>query len=107
MARLQTFPDTHVFAGSDRSARRQIGNAVPVAIGELLGLEIRRQLLDDDSGRALTQIPEPRDDCPAPTRPTKVPEQYLHLCGEHEDHPGAGLGPRARANAAKLVGVAA
>lgn len=106
MARLQTFPDTHAFAGGDRSARRQIGNAVPVAIGELLGLEIRRQLLDDDPGRPLSTIPEQRDDCPAPLRPTKVPEQYLHLRGEHEDHPGAGKGPRAVANAVELETVA-
>jgi DNA (cytosine-5)-methyltransferase 1 len=103
MARLQTFPDSHVFAGGGRAAQRQIGNAVPVAIGELLGLEIRRQLLGHDANRSLTTIPEQRDDCPRPTRPAKVPEQYLRLRGKHDDHPGAGKGPRAVASAAGVA----
>lgn len=95
MARLQTFPDGHDFAGGARSAQRQIGNAVPVALGELIGLEIRRQLLDDDPGRGLTTIPEHRDDRPRAIRPARVPAHYLHLRGEHDDHPGAGKGPGA------------
>ena len=45
VARLQTFPIDYEFTGDRRSMLRQIGNAVPCAIGELLGLEIRRQLL--------------------------------------------------------------
>jgi len=48
MCRLQTFPDNVHIVGSRRSAQRQIGNAVPSLLGEILGREIRRQLLDEE-----------------------------------------------------------
>ena len=94
LARLQTFPDEFKFVGDRRSAHRQIGNAVPCAIGELLGLQIRRQLFQERRvRRRLRLIPDRRENCPRayPRRP--VPRNYLHLVGEHSDHPGAGLGP--------------
>lgn len=105
MARLQSFPDHYDFEAGYQSARRQIGNAVPVAIGELLGLQIRRQALDDDPGRKLPGLPEHRKDCPPAEKPAPVPKRYLELRGEHQDHPGTGLGPRARlqATAAETV----
>jgi len=43
-ARLQTFPDRWRFAGPPSSAFRQIGNAVPPALGEALGAAVRRAL---------------------------------------------------------------
>lgn len=43
-ARLQTFPDSHVFPGSWTESMRQIGNAVPVALGEILARQIRERL---------------------------------------------------------------
>jgi DNA (cytosine-5)-methyltransferase 1 len=97
MARLQTFPADYVFHGSYRSARRQIGNAVPSAIGELLGLEIRRQLDERRVRRTLNLIPNLRQNCPPPLPPRSVPAKYLELCGKHADHPGPGLGPGAEA----------
>jgi DNA (cytosine-5)-methyltransferase 1 len=102
MARLQTFPDCHAFAGDYASARKQIGNAVPVALGELLGLELRRQLLDDDAGRGPTSVPEHRGDCPPAEEASAVPRKYLYLVGEHDDHPGPGEGPGATAHAERL-----
>ena len=39
-ARIQTFPDHFRFAGSRSDAFRQIGNAVPPALGEVLGRQI-------------------------------------------------------------------
>jgi DNA (cytosine-5)-methyltransferase 1 len=96
MARLQTFPDSHIFEGHYQSARKQIGNAVPVALGELLGLEIRRQLLGHkDLGNHLTSIPDRRDDCPPAEPVADVPDEYLQLRGEHSSHPGHGMGPGA------------
>lgn len=94
---LQTIPAGYVVAGSFHAARRQVGNAVPSAIGELLGLEIRRQLLGEKRvRRKLKLIPTLRDDRPRahPTRP--VPPEFLELAGEHADHPGHGLGPGRR-----------
>jgi DNA (cytosine-5)-methyltransferase 1 len=43
-ARLQTFPDCFRFAGPPSAAFRQIGNAVPPAVGEQLGRAIRASL---------------------------------------------------------------
>jgi DNA (cytosine-5)-methyltransferase 1 len=43
-ARLQTFPDWFRFAGPPSAAFRQIGNAVPPALGERLGAAITRSL---------------------------------------------------------------
>jgi DNA (cytosine-5)-methyltransferase 1 len=96
MARLQTFSDDHEFVGGYLSARRQVGNAVPVALGEILGHEIRRQLLGKDRHDELTTLPTHRDDCPSAEEATSVPAEYLSMRGEHEDHPGAGEGPGAR-----------
>jgi DNA (cytosine-5)-methyltransferase 1 len=91
---LQTFPADYELTGTDRAARRQVGNAVPCALGELLGLEIRRQLLQEPHvQRSLSMIPPVRRDQPRaqPRRP--VPRKYLHLRSSHADHPGTGLGP--------------
>jgi DNA (cytosine-5)-methyltransferase 1 len=96
LARLQCFPPDWVLKGGDTSARRQIGNAVPPPIGELLGLEIRRQLLGEQPDVLPPLIPELRDDCPPPEPTQRVPHRYLELRGQQEDHPGAGLGPGAR-----------
>ena len=43
-ARLQTFPDRVRFAGSPTQAFRQIGNAVPPALAERLGRQLRSAL---------------------------------------------------------------
>jgi len=43
-ARLQTFPDRYRFAGPPSAAFRQIGNAVPPAVGEQLGLAVQCSL---------------------------------------------------------------
>lgn len=97
LARLQTFPDDWGFVGGTTARRRQIGNAVPVAVGELLGRAIRRQLLGHHLDACpLTTIPRQRADCPAPEAPAAVPDHYLERRGEHPAHPGAGFGPGAQ-----------
>jgi DNA (cytosine-5)-methyltransferase 1 len=95
LARLQTFPRGYMIVGSRRSAHRQVGNAVPCAIAELLGLEIRRQLFRDRVRRTLRLLPERRSDCPPPERVARVPREYLKLRSLHHEHPGTGLGPAA------------
>ncbi len=97
LARLQTFPDEYDFAGDRRSAHCQIGNAVPCAIGELLGLEIRRQLFGEAKvRRQLRLTPQKREDSPRAYPRQPVPSAYLDLVGEHRAHPGPGLGPGKR-----------
>jgi DNA (cytosine-5)-methyltransferase 1 len=95
MARLQTFPANYKIHGSYLSARRQIGNAVPSALGEVLGLAMRSALFDHDVAQPLTLIPELRDDRPRRHPTQKVPKKYLELRGKEYDHPGTGKGPGA------------
>jgi DNA (cytosine-5)-methyltransferase 1 len=51
--RIQTFPDSFVIKGAWGEAMRQIGNAVPVLLGETIGRELANKLgVRDDSRRA-------------------------------------------------------
>jgi DNA (cytosine-5)-methyltransferase 1 len=97
MARLQTFPDDVEICGGLLEAQRQLGNAVPSLLAEVLAHEIRHQLLGHARTReltlALTKAPIPP---PIVTTPSAVPEEYLALRGDHEAHPGTGLGPGAQ-----------
>ena len=43
-ARLQMFPDDYRFPGSWTESMRQLGNAVPVTLGQVLGESIRKRL---------------------------------------------------------------
>ncbi|MBX3478364.1 MAG: DNA cytosine methyltransferase [Brevundimonas sp.] len=43
-ARLQTFPDDYVFHGSWSETMRQLGNAVPVRLAEMVGKDVARRL---------------------------------------------------------------
>lgn len=51
--RIQAFPDNFVIKGAWGEAMRQIGNAVPVALGDLIGQELMSLL---DSSRAKTKL---------------------------------------------------
>ncbi len=99
LARLQCFPDSWQFVGKPNDVKRQIGNAVPPPIGELLGREIQTQFFDADPFTEPLAIPIPRSDCPDAEPVLAVPSKYLALRGSHDDHPGSGLGPGALARA--------
>jgi DNA (cytosine-5)-methyltransferase 1 len=43
-ARLQTFPDNYIFRGSWTEAMRQLGNAVPVRLAEVIATSVSRTL---------------------------------------------------------------
>jgi DNA (cytosine-5)-methyltransferase 1 len=43
-ARLQTFPDEFIFTGSWSETMRQLGNAVPVRLAEVIGNHVRMYL---------------------------------------------------------------
>lgn len=97
LARLQTFPDDFQVLGSLRSAQKQIGNAVPSLMAEILGREIAQQFLAEPVGKTPpTLLPKKRLPVPQPVTVREVPSQYLSLLGDHPDHPGTGLGPGAQ-----------
>jgi DNA (cytosine-5)-methyltransferase 1 len=101
MGRLQTFPDNYVVGGTLRAAQRQIGNAVPSALAEILALEIERQFFARNGMRSTepTLVPAYRPGMPNPEPVSKVPREYQSLAGRHDPHPGTGLGYRALARA--------
>ncbi|MDV3459227.1 DNA cytosine methyltransferase [Sphingomonas sp. HF-S4] len=98
MARLQTFPDDFMVLGSVSDAQKQLGNAVPSLLGEVLARAIRTQLLGTP---ITTEQPELLRETAQGTPPaeaaTPVPAVYLALKGEHAAHPGTGRGFRAAA----------
>jgi DNA (cytosine-5)-methyltransferase 1 len=44
-ARLQTFPDDYIFRGAWTEAMRQLGNAVPVRLAEVVASSVAKTLL--------------------------------------------------------------
>jgi DNA (cytosine-5)-methyltransferase 1 len=97
LCRIQTFPDNVVIQGGRTSVQRQVGNAVPSLLGEVLGRAIRSQLLGLPTIKAAPKLlPPRRSDTPEPERYTDVPKKFRPLEGSHTAHPGTGLGNRAR-----------
>jgi DNA (cytosine-5)-methyltransferase 1 len=97
LARLQNFPDSWQFSGSRSQQVRQIGNAVPPLLAEVLGLEIRRQLLGERlRGRAPKLLLKQCETFPPPERRRRIAKKYEALIGDHKPHPGHGRGPGAR-----------
>jgi DNA (cytosine-5)-methyltransferase 1 len=92
MARLMTFPDDVEIQGSLGSIQKQLGNAVPSLMAEILGREILRQFFGKRIRRQLKlEVPD-RGIPPKAESVLPVPEKYHHHAGEHEDHPGTGKG---------------
>jgi DNA (cytosine-5)-methyltransferase 1 len=97
MARLQSVPDDVHVAGTVAEAQKQLGNAVPSLLGEVLGRAIRTQLF----GETLEQVApkllrRAASFTPLPEEPLEVPRGFLALKGNHSAHPGTGLGFRAQ-----------
>jgi DNA (cytosine-5)-methyltransferase 1 len=95
LCRLQTFPDDVQVYGTRMSVQRQIGNAVPSLLAEVLAREIKTQLLGYRRMREpLRLLPPDRSPAPPPERLRSVPAEYRKLAGRHQAHPGTGKGPR-------------
>ncbi len=98
LCRLQTMPDDYRVVGSLNAVQRQLGNAVPSALAEVVALAVRHRLLGDPAAqRAATLIPERRTPVPAAEPVAAVSGPYLSMAGDHAAHPGTGKGPRALA----------
>jgi hypothetical protein len=80
------------------AVQRQVGNAVPSLLGEVLARAIRVQLL----GRKLPSekpvlLPPDRGPAPSSEPIACVPKKFHVLKGQHAPHPGTGQGYRASA----------
>lgn len=104
MCRLQTIPDHFEVQGSYRAAQRQIGNAVPSALAEVLGTAIRQQLLGQScSPKKRKLLPVRSKVTPGATPLSPVPEKYRELSGNHSPHPGTGKGYSAQERSSAAV----
>jgi DNA (cytosine-5)-methyltransferase 1 len=96
LCRIQTFPDDVKITGSRTEIQRQVGNAVPSLLGEVIAGAIKSQLLGLRASRdPLRLIPPVRLPIPAPERLRPVPKRFKEMVGEHSAHPGTGKGTRA------------
>jgi DNA (cytosine-5)-methyltransferase 1 len=101
LCRLQTFPHDVRIIGTRTSAQRQVGNAVPSLLAEVLGNAIRTQLLHmPHHRRPLKLMPLDRSPAPPPEPVVPVTGPYRSLAGRHRAHPGTGKGRYARAREA-------
>jgi len=94
LCRIQTFPDEVRILGSRIEVQRQVGNAVPSLLAEVLGRAIREQLLhfSPTTKRELHLLPPRSPRVPAPEQVRSVPARFRSLAGNHADHPGTGKG---------------
>lgn len=95
LAALQTFPDGYRFAGNRASRRKQIGNAVPPMMAEILARSLLAAF-DLPVPARLTHSIVPAERNPSPSRTRPVPAKYLDLVAPREAHPGSGRGPQPR-----------
>jgi len=93
LCRLQTFPDDVTISGGRGSVQRQVGNAVPSLLAEVLGRAIRTQLLGLRPTRGAPRLlPPSRSPTPRAETTASVPAAFRKLAGEHSAHPGTGRG---------------
>ncbi|MCC7386127.1 MAG: DNA cytosine methyltransferase, partial [Deltaproteobacteria bacterium] len=93
MARLQTFPDDVTILGNLGAVQRQLGNAVPSLLAEVLARAIRQQLLGRRAAAGAPRLLPPlRTPVPMPEPVHAIAHHYLDLLGEHTAHPGTGRG---------------
>jgi DNA (cytosine-5)-methyltransferase 1 len=105
LCRLQTFPDDVKICGSRLSVQRQLGNAVPSLLAEVIGREIQAQLLGGPAASSEPRlIPPKRKKVPTLEPVRDVPASFRDLIGEHRPHPGTGKGSGARARKRLLSG---
>lgn len=96
---LQSFPADWRVEGSYREQVRQVGNATPPRLAEV----ISRQVASSYFGRSFQSVRLrhhiPRAEfVPRRTATKPVPDKYLELVGDYPDHPGAGKGPKPRSD---------
>jgi DNA (cytosine-5)-methyltransferase 1 len=103
MLRLQTFPRSWRVSGDYRAQVRQIGNATPPLLAEVIGRSIGEQMF----GLSYDERPRywiaRKRSVPDPAPVAGVPREFLKHVGNHPAHPGAGRGPKPVSNIEELA----
>jgi DNA (cytosine-5)-methyltransferase 1 len=95
LAALQGFPKGFGFEGERVDRQKQIGNAVPPLMAQVVLTAVQEQM--GYPGKRDCSLKVPRNLELPPAAPTySVPKEFLSLVGEHASHPGTGKGPRPR-----------
>jgi DNA (cytosine-5)-methyltransferase 1 len=93
LLRLQSFPKGWKLSGLEATQVRQVGNATPPLLAEVVG----RALAEQAFGQVAVMRPalsvRRRRHVPRPSRTGSVPPQYLSSACDLRTHPGCGLGP--------------
>lgn len=95
MQRLQTFPRSWRFEGSHRARARQVGNATPPLLAEILGRVVASRVYGRHFEKALTLKIARRRTIPRRKRPALVPRKYYKHRNQEAAHPGVNAGPGA------------
>jgi len=93
LLRLQSFPHRWKVIGTHIRQVRQVGNATPPLLAEILGRALATQLHGTEWGlRPRLTIPRRRA-IPPSLAPTPIPRRFHALVGRKKPHPGPGRGP--------------
>lgn len=96
LLRLQSFPIDWIVEGEFREQVRQVGNATPPLLSEIVGRAITTHLgFKAPSGAPRYSI-ERRTSVPPPEPISEVPSRYRVMERDHPSHPGTGKGPAPR-----------
>lgn len=94
MLRLQSFPTEWKLSGTRTDRVRQVGNATPPLLAEVIGRAIGAQVFGLRYKDRPTLTITRKTRIPPAAEVSPVPESLHHLEGEHEPHAGVGKGPK-------------
>lgn len=102
LLRLQTFPLSWKLHGGNTAQVRQVGNATPPLLAEVIGRALGSQLFGlTYSKRPSLSISRARS-VPEPGQVFPVPAKYTKHLNSQPDHPGEGKGPGAKRRQERL-----
>jgi DNA (cytosine-5)-methyltransferase 1 len=94
---LQSFKSDWVVEGGYREQVRQVGNATPPRLAEIMGRAVASRYFGVSFERQRLRYHVVRAEAvPEPARVQPVAAKYLEFERAHPDHPGAGKGPKPR-----------